>query len=114
MKVASRLLLPALVVLAASACSSIEPVKITVHSDPPGGYVVMQEKGGDWIYLGNTPLVVVRQMDLDAVESSSGVLFKVMKEGYFEQSKQWGGPPFIKENDQKGGIFWNPRLVPSR
>lgn len=111
---AHRLFFPVLAVLAASACSSIEPVKITVHSDPPGGYVVMQQKSDDWIFLGNTPLVVVRQMDLDEVESSSGVLIKVMKEGYFEQSKQWGGPPFIKENDQKGGIFWNPRLVPSR
>jgi len=114
MKSFYRLLYPLCGALAVSACSSIEPVKITVHSDPPGSYVVMQERGGEWIYLGNTPLMVVRKMDLDAVESSTGVQFKVMKEGYFEQVKQWGGPPFVKEFEQKGGIFWNPRLVPSR
>jgi len=107
----------AAVVLLLSACGSTQPVRFTVHSDPPGGYVVMQIKGPhaedpDWVYLGNTPLVTVRQLDMGEIESARAVALRIMKEGYFDQGKEWAGKPFVKETGEKGGVFWNPKLVP--
>lgn len=105
------------VVLLLSACGSTKPVRFTVHSEPPGGYVVMQIKGPhaedpDWIYLGNTPLVTVRHMDIGEVESARAVALRIMKEGFFDQGKEWAGKRFVQETDEKGGVFWNPKLVP--
>jgi len=105
-------------VLALSACGSTKPVKFTVHSEPPGGYVVMQVKGPhaedpDWVYIGNTPLVTVRHMDIGQIESARSIALRIMKEGYFDQGKEWGGRVFVQETDEKGGVFWNPKLVPA-
>jgi hypothetical protein len=113
----SKNLFAATVLALLTACGSTQPVRFTVHSDPPGGYVVMQIKGPhaedpDWVYLGNTPLVTVRQLDLGEIESARSVALRVMKEGYFDQGKEWAGKPFVKETEEKGGVFWNPKLVP--
>ncbi|MCG6873275.1 MAG: hypothetical protein LJE84_13395 [Gammaproteobacteria bacterium] len=103
--------------LALGGCgASHKPIKFAVHSEPPGSYVVMQvvdREGGrsDWTYLGNTPLTLIREMDLQALRSAQAVSLKVMKEGYFDQTKEWGGKRFAEETKEKGRIYWNPRLV---
>ena len=115
---AGRALLAMGLIAVLSACGSTKPVKFTVHSEPPGGYVLMQVRGAgggdaDWVYLGNTPVVTVRQMDMAAIESAQSVALRIMREGFFEQTKEWGGKTFNKETEEKGTIFWNPKLVPA-
>jgi hypothetical protein len=100
-------------------CSSTWDVKYTVTSEPPGGYIVYQvlpvDRGdADWIHIGITPLVTVRQEDKDALESAKSVTIKTSKQGYFDQTKVWSGKEFVKEVETKGGVFWNPRLVESK
>ncbi len=90
-----------------------------IQSDPLGGYVMFQvenEEGAksDWIYLGLTPLVTTRQYDKDQLSEKNTVTLRVMKEGYFDQTKVWKGGELRDASKQKDGrLFWNPRMVPS-
>ncbi len=98
-------------------CSSIREIPFTVSSEPPGSHVLLQllvPKAGmyDWIYLGTTPLVAVRAMDFKALKKAESVTLKTMKEGYLEQTKSWSWKRFVEESKKKGGISWDPHLVP--
>lgn len=102
----------------AFGCSSVVEVKFTVNSEPPGAYTTFQtlrpeQPDADWLYIGNTPLVTVREVNEGEIESAKSVTMKVMKQGYFDQTKVWSGKQFMEEIDTKGGIFWNPHMVPS-
>ncbi len=113
-----RKLLPLiLLMLLATGCGTRQ-VSFTINSEPLGSYMVMQvltpdNKISDWVYLGNTPLVMVREMKFAEIRRAT-ITMKVMKEGYFDQTKIWEGKGFIREFKDKGGIFWNPRLVTTR
>lgn len=97
-------------------CAGRRDVSFTINSEPPGAFVVFhlsetrKRQGADWIYLGTTPLVVERELNLRQVKREA-VTLRVMKEGYFEQQKQWTGAQLIREWESKGGISWSPHLV---
>lgn len=103
--------------LTAGCASSPKTVPFTVQSDPLGAYVVFQTQAGsvqsDWVYLGNTPVTTTRNIDPDSIKDARSVALRVMKEGYFDQTKTWVGAEFLDEVEEKGRIYWNPRLVPS-
>ncbi len=39
---------------------------------------------------------------------------RILKEGYFEQTKSWLSDDFIDLYDDRGGISWDPHLVPMK
>lgn len=107
-----------LAALVAGCASPPRNVPFNIQSDPLGSYVMFQVKnegGGksDWIYLGTTPLITTRQYSKKQLQGKNTVMFRVMKEGYFDQTKVWKGGELRDESKAKGRVFWNPRLVPS-
>ena len=93
-------------------------VRFKVNTAPEGAYVVYQMSGknapcaGEWIYIGNTPLQGVHQFSEEQLENSDKITLKVMQPGYIDQKKEWSGPAFYEESEQKGGIFWAPSMIP--
>lgn len=105
--------------LFATGCATTRNIPFTIDSDPEGAYVMMQTQkldkpSSEWIYLGNTPLMITREVKLKEIKDAKSIAIKVMKEGYFDQTKVWKGKEFLREDKEKGRIFWNPLLVPSR
>lgn len=105
-------------VVLAGCASPKRNVPFNVQSDPLGAYVMFQVKDRegvktDWIYLGNTPLVTTRQYTGDQLDKKATVTLRVMKEGFFDQTRVFKGAQLREESKDKGRIFWNPRLVPS-
>jgi len=47
------------------------------------------------------------------MDSGDRVSFKVMRNGYLDQVKEWSGEQFLDEYDEQGVIFWTPRLIKS-
>lgn len=115
----TRASLAAACLLFLSACSSNKVIPMVIQSDPLGADVVYQVRStktnttGDWIYLGKTPLEVNRKHAKDKLDDSHAFVFRVFKDGYLEQTKEWRGSDLEEEEDDKGHMFWNPRLVPS-
>ncbi|MDH3465849.1 MAG: hypothetical protein OES26_08055 [Gammaproteobacteria bacterium] len=103
----------------ATGCASTRAVPFTIQSDPLGAYVLLQIKSSqigdssDWIFVGNTPLSTTRTLSDRQLRSAESVTIRVMKEGYFDQSKQWNPNSLLVEKKEKGMVFWNPRLVRS-
>jgi len=101
-------------VAALTACgSSKKNIAMKVHSDPQGAYALMQiqEKGNeqsDWIFLGPTPIVTNRKVKLNG---ATGVSLKVIRPGFFEQTKTWSVKDFLKEYRQNDEIVWVPNMV---
>jgi hypothetical protein len=113
-----RLILAIIAGLYVSGCASTRNVPFNIQSDPLGAYVMFQiatDKGAvsDWVYLGNTPLVTTREYRSTQLKNSNSVVIRVMKEGYFDQTKSWRGGQLWKDAKSGERIFWNPRLVPS-
>ncbi len=109
--------LAGLLALAVIGCSNIREVPFTVTSDPPGSYILLQTllpdaDMYDWLYLGTTPLNLVRPMDFRELKKTETVTLKAMKEGYFEQVRSWPWKRFVREFKEDGGISWDPHLVP--
>ncbi len=109
--------LGALLVIA--GCSSAtKTVKLKIHSQPEGAYIVYKVTGADipcsgqWIYLGNTPFRGVHQFNEDDLEDADKITLKVMRQGYSDQIIEWDGPGFWDEAEEKGVIFWTPELIP--
>lgn len=98
--------------------SPIKTVRMKIHSEPEGAYIVYKLSGpkapcaGDWIYLGNTPFRGVHQFDKEQFDDVSKITFKVMHRGYSDQVIEWDGPGFWEEAEEKGLIFWTPELIP--
>ncbi len=108
-----------LIVLFITGCASTRDVPFAIYSEPQGAYVMFQvrdseQKLSDWIYMGNTPLITRRDIDPEKIKKARTITIKVMKEGYFDQTKVWKGKEFLFERKDKGRIFWNPPLVPAR
>ena len=98
-------------VFAFSGCSSKQSIKFNVHSEPEGAHMIYQSDDSPWIYLGVTPLDVVEVLSGDQLEDDATVTLKVMRCGYLEQAKEWTGEELQQENEEKGMIFWTPRLI---
>lgn len=103
----------ALALLAVGGCSSMRAVNFNINSEPNGSHVVLQKyDGGEWIYLGNTPVKAVTDIDTDRLHGSHGIAIKVMRAGYYDQVKELDAPTFWQEYKKEGSIFWSPRMVP--
>ena len=102
-----------------SACSSKQSVKLSIYTEPEGSHVVYMvtqaesEKPSPWIYLGVTPYKGATLFDDDDLDSDDTIQIKVMRNGYLDQIKEWNGEQFLEEAEDKGMIFWTPRLVKS-
>lgn len=101
-----------------SACASKESVKLSIYTEPEGAHVVymvnqQSEAPSPWIYLGVTPYKGATLFDDDDLESDATIRIKVMRNGYLDQIKEWNGEQFLEEAEDKGMIFWTPRLVKS-
>ncbi len=100
-----------------TACGSLQDVNFKVNSEPEGAHVILkmtspeQERIPEWIYLGNTPFQGVRIVHDDVVTEGSKVTLKVMRAGYYDQTKEWSGESFIDEAEARGMIFWAPHLI---
>jgi len=108
------------VLLSLAACSSTKVIPMVIQSDPLGADVIYQVRStessrtGDWIYLGKTPLEVNRKHHKEMLDDSYTFVFRAFKEGYLDQTKELRGSDLEDEEDEKGHMFWNPRLVPSQ
>jgi hypothetical protein len=97
--------------------SDIQAVQFKINSEPEGAHVALQVSGPehvrstDWIYLGHTPIRIVRQFDEDAVAGAK-ITMKVMHAGYYDQVREWDGESFLNEAVKSGVLFWTPELVP--
>ncbi len=115
-KLRNLVLLPALLLAlsALSACgSSKRNFAMSVHSDPLGAYALLQVKykgdeNPDWIYLGPTPVVIDKSMKFSGATSVS---IKVIRPGFFEQTKTWSAKDFKREHSRNKKISWVPSLV---
>jgi hypothetical protein len=116
--VAARAAVP-LMLLMLVGCASTKTVPFTIQSDPLGGYVLYRvttdldtpQPTADWLYLGNTPLQIRREIGRSQLKRADAFTLRIMKEGYFDQEKSWSGDELMSELGDKGRIFWNPRLV---
>jgi len=99
--------------------AGVQSVRFKVNSEPEGGHVIYRHladggQGADWIYLGRTPLQVVRQYRAEDLEAKDRVSLKVLRDGYLEQVREWDGATLKAISDEQGVVIWAPRLVPSR
>ncbi len=112
-KVQKLLVLPVLL-LALSACgSSKRNIAMSVQSDPLGAYALMQvkykgNKESDWIFLGPTPVVIDKPVRFNGATSVS---LKVIRPGFFEQTKTWSAKEFKRQHSRNKKIMWVPTLV---
>ena len=103
-----------LITLALGACSSApKQIPVAVHSDPLGAFTVMQVQFSDgnsseWAYIGITPVDINRSFNVSTAKS---VTIKVIKEGYFEQTKTWEMREFNDLVKSQGQVLWVPHLV---
>jgi len=113
--------LATIVLVGGCTTSSSRLVPFAVQSDPLGAHVLYkytagQDAGvdtGDWIYLGITPVDLRREVERIAFKRDDAFTLRVLKDGYLEQRKTWGGREIKEQLDSIGKVFWNPRLVPS-
>lgn len=100
-----------------SSCSSApKAVPIKIYSEPAGGYVIYRldneaEADAPWIYLGTTPLESTLVVENNIAKKTRKLSMRVMKEGYFDTSKDWETEKVRQEYDQRKMLFWNPNLV---
>lgn len=93
-------------------------VPITIQSEPLGSHVTYQlppgANGGstDWIYLGKTPIDLRQSVDKRQLKKAQAFRVKVFKSGYSDQFRDWSEDEIEEAVEEKGHIFWNPKLVP--
>ena len=103
-----------LIVLLLAACSSSpKQIPVAVHSDPLGAFTVMQVQfrngsSSEWAYIGITPVDINRAFNISDAKS---VTIKVIKEGFFEQTKTWEIREFNDLVKSQGQVLWVPHLV---
>lgn len=113
-KVLFRSLTIITICLALLACGSNKrQVPISVLSDPLGAYAMIKveyskQDNSDWIFLGPTPVTLNRTIKFDG---ATRVSIKVIKEGFFEQTKSWEAKKFLREYKNKNKVIWTPSLV---
>ena len=115
----SRYLLTLGALAALAGCASSESVPFSIQSSPLGGHVIYQvqskekDNSTDWIYLGKTPIDIKRQIGKRQLKKAEAFRIKVLKNGYHDQVRDWNGKEIEEEIDEKGHLFWNPKLVPN-
>lgn len=106
-------------VLLLTACGGYRTVPISVQSDPLGAYVTYQlrstheDANDDWIFIGKTPVEIQRGIKKKDLKRANALRVRVMREGYSDQIKDFAKNDIQAEIEEKGRLFWNPRLVPS-
>lgn len=66
------------------------------------------DENPDWIYLGPTPVILERPIKY---EGATSVSLKVIRPGFYEQTKTWTAKEFKKEHKQFDQISWVPSMV---
>ncbi len=100
-----------------SSCSSApKTVPLKVYSEPAGGYVIYRvdsnsDVDAPWVYLGTTPLESSLQIEKALAKDARKLSVRVMKEGYFDISKDWEPEKVKADIEERKMIFWNPSLV---
>jgi len=99
--------------LAACGSNGKKNVAMNIHSDPLGAYLLMQVKykgdeNPEWVFLGPTPVVQEKAINY---RGATSVSLKVIRPGFFEQTKSWKAKDFFKEHRQHKKIRWVPSLV---
>jgi len=93
--------------------SSKRQVPISVLSDPLGAYALIQveykkQDNSDWVFLGPTPVMLNRTIKLDG---ATRVSIRVIKDGFYDQTKTWEAKKFIREYKNNNKVIWSPSLV---
>lgn len=88
-------------------------IAMNVQSDPLGAYLLMQVKykgdeNPEWIFLGPTPVVMEKEIKY---EGATTVALKVIRPGFFEQTKTWKARDFAREYKKNKKIVWVPSMV---
>ena len=113
--ITARLLLLILAALLAG-CSSKQSVQFKINSEPEGAHVVYRVSGvdgptrGEWIYLGHTPIRVVRQLDEETVTDADTITLKVMRAGYFDQVREVGWRGLLGRGCRQGNHLLDPAV----
>ena len=105
-----------MMLLSTSCSSAPKQVPLKIYSEPAGGYVIYRldneaEADAPWIYLGTTPLESTLVVESNVAKKTRKLSVRVMKEGYFDTSKDWETEKVKEEYDQRKMLFWNPSLV---
>ncbi len=108
--------------LLTSACAVNRAVSFKINTEPEGATVIYRlnsTKPGkcntnDWVYLGSTPLEVVRHISTDALTEKNTVSLKVLRPGYTDQVKEWDAETFWEVLSKEKRIFWAPQMVPQQ
>lgn len=107
----------ALSMLLLAACGGTKTIPLTIQSDPLGAHVALQVNSSvkgtpkEWIYLGKTPLDIKRKINTKQLKNAQAFRFKMMKDGYSDQIRDWNGKDIKSELREKGHLFWNPKMV---
>lgn len=94
-----------------SGCASNQKINLKVHTEPEGSHIIYRIDNSRWTYLGVTPLDTIEVIHEDELRDNHTFSMRAMRCGYLEQSKEWTGDQLLEENDNKGMIFWTPRLI---
>ena len=119
MKMNYKWLLVSMSVLLTACATGPVTVPITVQSDPLGSHVIYklpstaEGASGDWVYLGKTPIDLRQVVDGDELKKAQAFRVKVFKDGYNDQVRDWSEGEIEEAIEEKGHIFWNPKLVPN-
>ncbi len=94
-----------------AGCAKQYPANFKVDSQPEGAHVIFQQGNNPWIYLGVTPLNSLEMIDEEVLESKDKISLKTMRCGYMDQVREWNNEQLKDELEDKGKIFWTPRLI---
>ena len=114
----SKTLLAISMLVLLAGCAGSKSVPFTIQSDPLGGHIAMQvvssekDSSADWIYLGKTPIDVKRQISNRQLKKAEAFRIKVFKNGFHDQIRDWNGDEIKAEIEERGSVYWNPKLVP--
>ena len=97
--------------LMTSCSSTIHAVNFKIHTEPEGAHIVYQQENRQWVYLGTSPLDVVEPIDPEQLGENYTISIKAMRCGYLDQTKEWQKEEFEQELNEKGQLFWTPRLI---
>ena len=115
MTIIKKLIIFSALSLVLTACGSGKRnIAMNVHSDPLGAYALLKvtykksEDSTDWIFLGPTPIVLDKSIKF---RGATSVQIRVIRPGFYEQTKTWTATEFKREHARSKEINWLPSLV---